>query len=1049
MTDNLDKPTATGREADNALVTPTQADSSQYSAENAGCAPEGQGLERGEYVTGSGGDDLRFRTLFWNMSECACVLKAVGGSEALRDYRILDINPAGLAAVNTIREAVVGKTLQDLLPDGKEQAMAVLREALQGGLDLPRRKKSQIIARSGRTWHLRAFVLADGEIGVLFSDESEQENIKKQLLISEQKYREITDNLTDVIWQCDLDNHMIYISPSIARLTGVSAEDYRNRPFGDMFPPDAAEAVLTVVREELAKENIAGARSDRPRIFEARHRLPNGRIAWLSMSISLLRDTSGKAIGIQGSARDISAQKKAADMLRESEESHRLLFESMAQGVVYRSRDGIILTVNPALLRMTGFEEAELVGMRSFPSRWAHIKEDGMPFPISEFPSSIALRTGKPFGPCVMGGIHGKTGERVWLSLNAIPVFRDGEAEASQIYTIFNDITDRINAQTALLQSRDLMRYIVENSRSSIAVLDQDMKYLYVSRQYMAEWYGNESSIIGRQHYELNPNIPSRWKDAYKRALAGEAVSNEEDYISDANGNPLWIRWDCYPWYKGDDSIGGIILNAENITKRKSTEEALRLSEEMYRLIAENVSDVIWVFNVERDCLTYISPSIARMSSYTAEEILAGGGGKGLTDDPFPLQRDRIAAAALTLKTSTAGPRTLLYESRRATEARPCLWTEDAMTARYNVAGEIEVFGVSRDISARKENEENLRYMSYHDQLTGLYNRRFFEEELGRLDTPRRFPLSIIMGDVNGLKIVNDSFGHEAGDELLTIAAELFRKACRADDIIARLGGDEFVILLPETSTERADQVIARIKSMMADIKVKDIDVSISFGSGTKDAASQNIRDVLSDVENQMYRHKLYERKSMRSSAVDAIMNALFQKSSRELLHSQRVSGLCREIATRCGFEKTDVSRIGMAGLLHDIGKIGVDEKILNKRSRLTDEEWPEIRRHPETGWRILSATVEFNELARFVLEHQENWDGSGYPKGLKREEIAREARIIRIADSYDAMTHTRVFSSAFSPDQAAEELHKNADILYDPAIVEAFLKEGPPVIAD
>ena len=346
------------------------------------------------------------------------------------------------------------------------------------------------------------------------------------------------------------------------------------------------------------------------------------------------------------------------------------------------------------------------------------------------------------------------------------------------------------------------------------------------------------------------------------------------------------------------------------------------------------------------------------------------------------------------------------------------------------------------DITDRKKAENELLYLSYHDHLTGLYNRRYFEQELKNLDTPENLPLSIIMFDVNGLKLVNDSFGHDLGDALLKKSAEAIKKACREEDIIARIGGDEFVILLPRTTAAEAAQISNHIKELASDEKAANMELSISYGYDTKKTDNQSIIEIIANAENHMYRHKLYERSSIRSKITDLIMNTLFEKSDREAAHSNRVSSICQAIASKLNMGQDAVKKMKIAGLIHDIGKIGVDERILNKPGSLTAEERGHIERHPEIGWRLLSSTDEFSELAKYVLSHHENWDGTGYPNGLKGETIPLEARIISVADTYDAMTSERSYRKKMSRDEAVKELIRCSGTQFDPMVVDVFINE-------
>ena len=250
-------------------------------------------------------------------------------------------------------------------------------------------------------------------------------------------------------------------------------------------------------------------------------------------------------------------------------------------------------------------------------------------------------------------------------------------------------------------------------------------------------------------------------------------------------------------------------------------------------------------------------------------------------------------------------------------------------------------------------------------------------------------------------------------------------------------------MILPKTNADAAIAIAERIRAAAQKERIHNVALSLSYGSDTKTSAKQSFIETLANAENRMYTHKLYARSSRQSKTIDLIMNALFEKSKREAIHSDRVSGVCRAIASKMGLDESIVNRLRTAGLVHDIGKIGIDEYILNKPGRLSDDERKEIERHPEAGWRILNATNEFSELAQSVLYHHERWDGSGYPQGLKGEEIPMEARIIAVADAYDAMTGERSYKNKISPKEAMEELRRCAGTQFDAAVVDAFANEA------
>jgi len=476
-------------------------------------------------------------------------------------------------------------------------------------------------------------------------------------------------------------------------------------------------------------------------------------------------------------------------------------------------------------------------------------------------------------------------------------------------------------------------------------------------------------------------------------------------------------------------------LRKENESRLKSETELIDTKEYLEKLFASSSAPIL-VWN-EKLLITKLNGAFEKVIGKTAQELLG-------TSMLELFSKKNLAVMAEALEDARLGKEIEAMEvDIRHTDdsVKTVLWS----TATLFEPGDNRKFTViaqGLDITQRLEAEKKLVQMSFHDHLTGLYNRRFFEEEMSRLDTERNLPISIIMGDINGLKLINDSFGHAAGDELLKKTAYAMKRFFREDDIVARLGGDEFVILLPKTDAPEAENIVRRIRDFISKEKVMNIDLSVSIGFATKKTKDESILDSLKKAEDNMYRVKLYENKSIRSKTIDVIMDALVEKSQRELQHSKRVSSVCERIATEMQFQSEFINQIRIAGLIHDIGKIGIDEKILNKPGTLDDEEWIAMKKHPEAGWRILNSVSEFSELSEFVLSHHERWDGTGYPRGLKGEQIPIEARIIMIADSFDAMTSMRSYRAALSHDEAINELKRYAGIQFDPQIVRLFVEK-------
>ncbi len=376
---------------------------------------------------------------------------------------------------------------------------------------------------------------------------------------------------------------------------------------------------------------------------------------------------------------------------------------------------------------------------------------------------------------------------------------------------------------------------------------------------------------------------------------------------------------------------------------------------------------------------------------------------------------------------------------------------EDSAAPIRDEAGiTVGVVLVFRDVTDKKKQRTEIEYLSFHDSLTGLYNRRFFEEELRRADSGRNLPLSVIMGDVNALKLTNDIFGHTYGDLLLTKFAEVMKKVCRADDIIARWGGDEFVILLPKTGLSATEQIISRIKVEFSKERIKAIKGSVSMGADTKIALADSIWDSLIRAEERMYAAKILERVEVRSDAIKTIIRTLHESIPREKQHSEYVSDLCEEMGKALSLPKVEIGKLKRVGFFHNIGKIALDPRLLCKGGSLTDGEWDEIRKHPGIGYRILNFFDDTLDLSEIVLAHHECWDGSGYPKGLKGDEIPLLARILSIAEFYERRLHTVESLGSEYAEAALQAVRDGAGKQFDPKITEVFVqiiqsKNGQP----
>lgn len=505
-------------------------------------------------------------------------------------------------------------------------------------------------------------------------------------------------------------------------------------------------------------------------------------------------------------------------------------------------------------------------------------------------------------------------------------------------------------------------------------------------------------------------------------------------------GETRWVNVTAAPFRQQNY---GAVLACTDITDRIVADRLLLGEKERLRITLESIGDGVIATN-SQGIVTLMNDVAASFTGWPVSEAV----GRPLsqvfsifneaTGEPAINPVDKVLSTGSVVELANH----TVLRSRNGAVRYIADSAAPILDSSRNILG---VIMVVRDVSEQKQKEKAQIYQSYHDVLTGLYNRSFFDEELKRLDQGRQMPISIIMGDVNGLKLTNDVFGHDEGDNLLKRIAAMLSISCRADDIIARTGGDEFCILLPKTTAQGAEEICQRIYNACASQHTDDVAgalrLSISLGYATKESADRRLHSVLKTAEDSMYKRKLLESRGQHSSIVTTIRTTLNEKSHETEDHSYRLMNYARMVGMKAMLNSDQLSDLELLAVMHDIGKIAVDDAVLNKNGPLTDDEWDQIRKHPEMGYRIASASPELMTIANCILTHHERWDGKGYPQGLSGADIPLLSRILTIVDSYDAMTQNRVYRKALSRHAALSELRRYAGTQFDPELVDIFIQ--------
>ncbi|MCE5195560.1 MAG: diguanylate cyclase [Negativicutes bacterium] len=401
-----------------------------------------------------------------------------------------------------------------------------------------------------------------------------------------------------------------------------------------------------------------------------------------------------------------------------------------------------------------------------------------------------------------------------------------------------------------------------------------------------------------------------------------------------------------------------------------------------------------------------------------------------------------------------------LYEEAAITEQKTTLCESDCMDAQgrqssiellqspyYDETGKIQgVVGVGHDSTERKRREAEIQYLSDHDALTGVYNRAYFEKEKMRLERTNALPVSLIVCDINGLKQINDAYGHEEGDALLLALVQKLQECCRPSDLIIRVAGDDFYIILPETDAETVVTVYEKMIKAIAILETEPAQhqyyASTAAAYASKTTSTQSLDDILKIAEEYLYNRKLLAQSGIHSKLLVTLMSALHEKSNETQEHAERMARMATELGRQLSMPLNDLDTLALASALHDIGKINIDFSILNKPGQLNDEEWQLMKQHPDVGYRIAQSVPQFAAVKDIIRSHHERWDGKGYPQGLVGEAIPLPARLIAVVDAYDAMTEDRVYRKARSRAEAIAEIEKSAGTQFDPNIARVFIDQ-------
>ena len=900
-------------------------------------------------------------------------------------------------------------------------------------------------------------------------DITKSKKLKQLIEDSSEWYRTIAEDIPVLVTRLSKDMRFSFTNDAYCNFYGASSADILDKELLEFVPPEnrvlVKEALLSLTPEKSIQ------RHEHVNISEM------GEARWVKWTNRALFDEESNVKEYLCVGEDITEQKKAETELRSSEKRNRALVEALPDMLFLYSRDGIYLDVqvkDDSQLSKTGYQLHEgnnLVGSKV---------KDIMEPAIAEVIISGIEKTLSSGGLNLFEYSYGINSKPHYFEARMVPV------ADNEVLSIVRDITEGKEAEAKLSYQLKFEKMIAEISSVFVGAagsnidkginhaLELSGKFFGADRSYVCrfskdglsmdnthEWCAKGISSMKERNQGFSLENAPWWAAQLKRqdyvyvpdveTLPPEAEKDKIDFRIEGTKSFLTI-----PLIKEGMTIGVFgfkMVKKNRLTEHQiallkvvaeiiagaiikhETEIALKQSEERYRDILDTMEEAYYETDLKGNIVFFNDAGLKLFGSYSEKEA------RGI-NYKLVCKDQKQACEAFNKVFITGKPdKGLVLEMLRKDGS--IFYGEISVALLKDSDGYVKGFkGIGKDVTERIENEKRLQYLSMHDQLTGIYNRTFFEAELFRLDKSREYPVTIISADLDGLKLINDTMGHEAGDKLLQGCALVLQKSLRNSDILARFGGDEFSAILPGTDKKTGEAVIRRIRKSVNSYnqKNKELPLGISLGVATAEKTDYSLSDLFKRADDIMYRDKLYSSTSSRSKIVQSLLAALAERDYITEGHARRLEELCRAVGEKLELSSHQLSDLALLAQVHDLGKVGIPDTILFKPGPLNEEEWEIMRGHPEKGFRIASSSPDLAKVAELILKHHERWDGKGYPLNLKGTEIPVECRILAMVDAYDAMTSQRPYNKTKTPEEAIKEIETCAGSQFDPNLVPVFL---------
>lgn len=836
----------------------------------------------------------------------------------------------------------------------------------------------------------------------------EKEKYEKDISIA--RYKLIFEKSRDIIMLVDINNIIVEVNKAAEKLYGFSKNELCGR------------SVYTV----KAASNLASSSGlYGGQLYETIHLKKDGSSFPVEVSSQIIDiDDQKLTLAI---IRDITERKANEVKIFRSQEYYLSLFEQVPMLMWRASPNGQINYVNQSWLDFTGKTKEEEFGFNWISG--LH-QEDRLKFKTEYL---TAIRSKVPFELAYR--FKRFDGNYRWVINKGRP-FNDLEGYyAGYIGTCF-DVTSERESREKISKLQENLFSTLKSINEAVIATDVEGRITFINPATEKIIGQKEGDVVGRNLAEV---VVLFFEDGSDFSVSlGEEIDyneviNKELYLKNAAGDVFSVGYSANLRKKEDGTSDGMVVVLRDLTKEKEAALEIKASEERYRLTFENIGTGLMIFR-EDTTIELVNKGMEQLLGYSKKDL---EGKVSWTQFVKPKYLERMLKYTTQLFKSENPPKSFEFTLIDAFQREHYIFCNVEC-----LPGDNKAIASWIDITEQKEAQKRISYLSYHDHLTGLYNRARCEDELKRLDIPENLPFSIIMGDVNGLKLVNDAFGHEKGDCLLKDIATILSTVIREGDVLARWGGDEFIILMPKTSQAEAEEVLSSVQQICATQESESnlIQASISLGLGVKTNPKQDLNEIISRAESYMYSQKLQDAHEFKNKVFAMLEERLLEKNMETKHHVLRVKKLSKRLGKAIGLTKTQLEELTMAAALHDIGKVGLEKSLWTRDEKLTSEEQEKIKKHPLIGYQIMKIYPQLSGVAEAILAHHERWDGKGFPQGLKKTEIPLLARIIAIADAFYSMINLEGKLTSEKVKEALQKLEDGKNTEFDPELVDAFI---------